>query len=505
MQNIYNDVRVLDANCRQVYGLTEDIMMENAACALEQAVRKRLSQLSNKNVPIYILTGSGNNGADGYALLRRLTGTCTVYALALSEPKSSLCIEQKKRALLCGAQVLDDSHVNSLVSADGIIVDCVFGCGFHGALDEHIASSISKANESASYRIACDVPTGITQDGTIERGAFCADETICMGALKLSLISDVAKDYVGHISVQNLGLNRTLFESTEKPLAYLLEESDLHLPLRTKNNVHKGSFGHAVCVAGSKPGAAVIASCAALRFGAGLVTLCGSVQNGQHLSLDADGITSSQNMSVPYDLMCSESFPQNTTALALGMGLGHDKELVQKNIQYLEEHPTVACVLDADICYEQNIVDFLKKASLSHRKVVLTPHPKEFAALLKVCGLGEYTVAQVVQNRIALVKEFCALFKNIVLVLKGANVVIAVHEENADCKIFINSFGTSALSKGGSGDVLAGMTLALLAQGQTALCAATNASLAHALASRSFSANFALTPFALINAVASLA
>ena len=503
MQNIYNDVRELDAKCREAYGLTEDIMMENAAGALEKVVRNQLNR--KKDAAVYILTGSGNNGADGYALLRRLTGTCSVCAVAVSEPKSELCIEQKRRAVLCGAQIHDASFFQSVQNLNGIIVDCIFGCGFHGALSNELASYVLKANESNAYRIACDVPTGIAQDGTVNGAVFCADETVCMGALKLSLVSDAAKDFTGHISVQDLGVDRTLFENTGiTPEAVLLEESDLNLPLRKKNNVHKGTFGHVACVAGSKPGAAVIASCAALRFGAGLVTVTGNVQNGQHITLDSDGFNPPQNVLVPYDIMCSETFAENTTAVALGMGLGHEQKTVETYFRYLDEHNSVTCVLDADICYEKQTADFLKRASESDRQVVLTPHPKEFAALLNVCGLGEYTTAQVVQNRLKLVREFCNAFNNVVLVLKGANVTIACKQKNADGKIFINPLGSPALSKGGSGDVLAGMTAALLAQGKDALSAAIQASLAHAIASRSCGANFSLTPFSLITSVASL-
>ena len=156
-------------------------------------------------------------------------------------------------------------------------------------------------------------------------------------------------------------------------------------------------------------------------------------------------------------------------------------------------------VLDADIFYWPQIKDVLA----AKKNVVLTPHPKEFAALLKNLGMGECAVAQVVERRLELAKEFCAAFPDATLLLKGANVLIASKlQGEEEPRVYINALGTSALAKGGSGDVLAGMTAALLAQGYEPLEAAVTASIAHASASHAFdSADYALTPFGLIGEI----
>ena len=243
--------------------------------------------------------------------------------------------------------------------------------------------------------------------------------------------------------------------------------------------------------------------------------------------------------------MVSDTIPQNATAFVAGPGLGRpddfglasdsqakeaaastvfsptnafgiDNNSMQAkkaagNNSSLVGNPSLATVfgalkssaiplvLDADIFYWPQIKDVLA----AKKNVVLTPHPKEFAALLKNLGLGDYTVAQVVERRLELAKEFCAAFPDATLLLKGANVLIAsLLAGESQPRVYINPLGTSALAKSGSGDVLAGMIGALLAQGYLPLEAAVTASIAHASASHAFDGkDYALTPFGLIGAI----
>ena len=309
----------------------------------------------------------------------------------------------------------------------------------------------------------------------------------------------------------------------------MLEPTDARLPLRgKKQNSNKGTYGHTAIYAGTKPGAAVIAGHAALKFGSGLATL-----------VPVAGKINFENVA-DFELMASDTIPKNATALVAGPGLGRPDSSslagncsqgqeaaasndfglaknsgIDKNSSQAKEaaaansslatvfsalnSSALPAVLDADIFYWPQIKDLLAKK----KNVVLTPHPKEFAALLKNLGMGDYTVAQVVARRFELVKDFCRAYPDCVLVLKGANVLIASKlQGEQEPRVYINALGTSALAKGGSGDVLAGMIGALLAQGCLPLEAAVTASIAHASASRAFdSADYALTPFGLIEAL----
>jgi len=282
-------------------------------------------------------------------------------------------------------------------------------------------------------------------------------------------LSDSMKDQLGKISCS-------------RPEYYvngnlrLLQESDLHLPIRVVQNANKGSFGHVSVVMGEKPGAGIIAASAAFAFGAGLVTL----------------VCPGRPVCCPYELMDSPVPPAATNALALGMGLGVPSAVA---LAWLDAHPDVACVLDADILKYKGI----KELILRRKKVVLTPHPKEFATLLGLCGLGEYDVPYIAEHRFELVRRFCATFPQAVLILKGANSLIA-----QGVKVSVNTLGSSCLAKGGSGDVLAGLVAALLAQGYAAYDAAVSGSLAHALASRRVKCSYGMTPFELIEHVKEL-
>lgn len=493
MQKIYLETQKLDASCRAAYGLTEEIMMENAAMALEHAVRNSYPLSGDRRQPqkILILCGGGNNGADGYTLSRRVRFDYDVSIIQFFEPKSQLCKIQAERAEKCGVRFVrrEDLSFYDLRFTD-IIVDCVFGSGFHGDLDEKTLAALEDMNNCECFKIACDVPTGLHEDGTVGEGAFIADLTVTMGALKTCLYSDAAKDFVGEVRCADLGVNRRLYENSNNSnlvKGALLEESDLVLPHRRVCNVNKGSFGHVAIASGEKQGAAAISGSAALRFGAGLVTLV-----HKH--------SSKKGLDMFPELMVSSEIPEKTTAIAFGMGLGIKDEVVQPYFDYLLEHSNIRCVVDADACHASGLKAFLEKRE---KGVVLTPHPKEFQAMLKNCDLGEFSLEEVIVNRIDLVEKFCRKFSKKTLILKGANVLIG-HFDGYKFKLFVNPFGRPCLAKAGSGDVLSGMVAALLAQHRKTLDAAITASLAHALASQKIKTDFAMTPYDLMLAVSQL-
>lgn len=493
MQRIYTDTRKLDSSCRAAYGLTEEIMMENAAMALEKVVRNPYPISGDRRAPqkIIIICGGGNNGADGYTLSRRLRFDYDVNVIQFVEPESELCRLQAERAEKCGVRFIkrDDLSFYDLRYTD-IIVDCVFGSGFHGEFDEKTYITMNDMNTCECFKIACDVPSGLREDGTVAEGTFSADVTVTMGALKTSLYSDFAKDYVGKILVGELGVSRRLFENSSNSalsVGVVLEESDLLLPHREVFNVNKGTFGHVVVAAGEKQGAAIISGTAALHFGAGLVTL---VHKGN----------SKKNFEAPAELMTSSEMPENIKVLAFGMGLGRDEEKSQAYFDYVLEHPEIRCVVDADALHSENLKAFLEK---KERSVVLTPHPKEFQSILKNCDMGEYSIPEIVTNRLELVEKFCRKFPKKTLLLKGANPVIGYFDGNK-YKMFINPFGMPCLAKAGSGDVLSGLISAMLAQKRKSVEAAITASLAHAFASQKIKCDYAMTPFELISALSEL-
>ena len=251
MQNIFFDTRILDKKSREKFSLTEEIMIENAAQGLESCVMPHVFHESARyiNRPcVLILAGRGNNGADGYALARRLS--CHDFCVAvfcLGDPSSEIAKVQKKRAELLGVSFISPYDLDSFAEEKSfdisVVVDCIYGSGFHLPLDAESEAVIQSANKIEAFKISCDIPSGLDSAGN-GKTVFCADETVAMGALKLSLFSDKAKDFCGKIKVCNLGISRNNFEFLDSPNAFLLEKEEMKLPFRKMQNVHKGTFAH---------------------------------------------------------------------------------------------------------------------------------------------------------------------------------------------------------------------------------------------------------------------
>ncbi|MGM0519145.1 MAG: NAD(P)H-hydrate dehydratase [Campylobacterota bacterium] len=458
MQRVFDEVGSLDKRCYEEFALSEDILMEQAASNISNYIESNYCN----NEKVVIVCGLGNNGADGLALARLLYKKFNVKIYLVDEPKSKMAKLQYRRV-----KALNIKFTKKIKQAD-IIVDCIFGSGLNRPLKDDIIQLIDIINSIQAFKIACDIPTGINYKGQVQTTAFKADLTLTMGALKSCLFLDEAKEYVGDIIVGNLGVQREVYET--KSNMYLLDKEDLKLPFREEKNSHKGSFGHLNVVAGCKKGAGIIAAKAAFGIGAGLVT-----------------VISHEELDLPYHIMQAHFIVNNCTAIAIGMGLGKFEEKEIKKILSQE----IPILIDADLFYEKLILDVL------HKDVVLTPHPKEFCSLLKICDIANITIEELQSNRLYYVNKFIKKYDKPVLLLKGANVIIAQNE-----RLFINDKGNSVLSKAGSGDVLSGLIASLLAQGYNSLNAAISGSLAHSLAARNYSKNdYSLIPSDLVEEV----
>jgi len=545
LKKIFFGTEELDARASAKFGLSEQILMENAAGRIESEIRKRLKKGSH----ILALCGGGNNGADAMAALRKLSGDFSCTALCVLQNRSAAGKFQTEAARAAGVKLIDIAsakddcgHVEGTSSkdicahesADGsslkgtgasesrgereslsnadimgggdklcakftsakfeiaargdecsdlgsecgkpsvlrdeitsaeCIIDGIFGSGLNKPVSAEICEILSLANSAKSLKIAVDIPSGIDKSGRILSGAFCADLTITMGALKLALFSDGAKDYVGRIKVANLGISRQNFE--ERSEYFLLQKSDLKLPLRRKQNTNKGDFGHTYVVSGQMSGAAQMAALAAHAIGSGLVS-----------------VVSEKPLNLSPILMQKSSFDA-ARVVVCGCGLGEQKI----DLAALRDK---SCVIDADLCYEREILSLLDANS----NLILTPHPKEFCSLLKIAGIADLSVSELQERRFELARAWSEKFSG-VLVLKGANTFIA--QEGI---IYVCDKGSAALAKGGSGDVLAGLIGGLLAQNYSPLQASICGVLAHALAARAFAKNsYALNPLDLIEEV----
>ena len=466
MQKVFKSCYELDQRCYERYGLTEDILMEHAARGMAEYIQKHFE----KNVSILIVSGVGNNGADGMVLARQLHGDYDVKLVLPFGVKSEMAKIQLQRAEALGVKIVEE------LDEANVIVDALFGAGLSRALDVQAQQIVHKLNSLKGVKIACDIPSGVNDQGLLSPLAFEADVTITMGALKESLYADESKDVIGKIFCVDLGVSREQYEADTN--TFVLEPSDLKLPSREIRVTHKGNFGHAGVFCGEKEGAAIIAGTAASRYGAGLTTL-----------------VVHEKVSPPAYLMHSTVVPQNCTALAIGMGLGDhfDSDFLQKYV--LQSHLPI--VLDADSFYSEEILSILAQKD---REIVITPHPKEFVSLWKILTGEVLSVSQIQENRFETVRNFNAKYPHVTLLLKGANTLIMQEE-----KLIINPLGCAKLSKGGSGDVLSGLIVSLLAQGYSAIESAQQGSLALVLASNNYAgASYAMLPTDIIDEVVKL-
>lgn len=451
MQRLFDEVASLDKRCYEEYGLSEDILMEHAAEAMARYVRDNFA----KGSKVIVVCGSGNNGADGIALARLLHVDFETSVYFAKEPKSKMALLQHKRSKSIGVKECGD-----LEKCD-VLVDAITGTGFSGEFDAELGELVEKMNGLEAFKIACDVPSGYK---------FKADVTVTMGALKKRMFNDMSKDFLGTIVVADLGVAREVYEKESAWM--LLDMDDMRLPHRTKSDSHKGSYGHLGVACGEKSGAGMMSAMSALRFGSGLVTLVGF-----------------EKPEIPHSLMYSHEVPQNATALAVGMGLGDEFSTLELE-KFLDN--SLPLVVDADLFKMGEIAAILKREN-----IVLTPHAKEFVSMLKITGIADISTEELQNDRFKYAELFCERYPNAVLLLKGANTLIAKGSE-----FYINPHGRAALAKGGSGDVLGGLIGALLAQGYEPLLAAINASLAHAKLSVDYKgADFSLTPDDLIEGI----
>jgi len=461
MKNLYVDTRILDERTREKFDLSEEILMENAAAGIANFVRKKFK----KGMRVLGVCGSGNNGADVLCALRMLGGEFECEFILASKNLKLLASKQLERAKL--ANVYESHDIDISLKEANCVIDGLFGSGLNRNLDKKHIELISKINKSSAYTIACDVPSGLNSEGKVLGACVKADVTVTMGARKLGLYSDVAKDYVGKIKVATLGISAQNYECESD--YHLLEKCDLMLPNRKNQCVNKGDFGHAFIISGEHIGASKLCAKAAFAFGAGLVSVIGE-----------------QGLNLPTHIMQASKISEKMNAGALGMGLGK-KGVEELEVQILKGKKLV---LDADIFYSPKVLDLLSE------NCVLTPHPKEFCSLLKICKIADIDVQTLQENRYAYAKAWSEKF-NAVLVLKGANTIIA-----KDGQIYVMPYGKNTLAKGGSGDVLSGLVLALLAQGYEPLNAAISATLAHALSLKNFKKNsYALSPTDIIKGV----
>lgn len=427
-------------------------LVERASSAFVQEFSRRYSRQTRT----IIFAGQGNNGADALAIARLLAEdsyTVEAYLFNPTRHLSAECEQNKERLIREGnvdfTEVTEEFIPPTLGKWD-VVIDGLFGSGLNRPLEGGFAAVVRYINQSQASVISIDIPSGLFGEDNRSNhpdSIIQANLTLTFSSPKLAFLLPENDSYVGEWKVIDIGLHPVVTEETQTPYR-MVTAYDITSLVRPRDRfAHKGQFGHALLIAGSKGkmGAALLAAKACLRSGAGLLT-AHIPQRGEQIFQTA---LPEAMLSFDQHMERFSHVPQLNpyTAIAIGPGLGNSMETGQAFEKLLEktENPLI---VDAD-----GINLLAANPELWTKlppKSILTPHPKEFDRLGGESANGYERLLKA---------QTLATTKDIYIVLKGAYTALCTPEGN----VFFNSSGNPGMATAGSGDVLTGILLGLLA------------------------------------------
>jgi len=495
------EMREIDRVTSERFAVPSLTLMENAGSAVARFVLSDYPQAER----IGILCGKGNNGGDGFVVVRKLAEAGrAVRVLLLSDPEhlrgdAAAMFQRMLRTLqslnLAPVIVLDASGLDSSLAAEifaaDVIVDAILGTGFRPPVRPLYAAAIGKMNASPVPIVAVDIPSGADADAMRpESAAGSSSQTVHLrDQARADAIVSFTAPHPAHVFAAST-TGPTLIVPIGSPPEAIVSQLGLHLSTPTDfapllapraREGNKGSYGHVLVIGGSlgKAGAAAMAGFSALRVGAGLSTVAAPLSvlaniasfhpevMTEPLPETKDGTISLQALGPALDSLLERK------TLAIGPGISRNSEtaeFVRTIVKRRDQASTADVVVDADAlnAFEGSA----GQLNGSGRTVVITPHPGEMSRLT---GLS---IAEIQANRLEVARDF-AREHQLIVVLKGHRTLIAAPDGTA----WVNPTGNPGMATGGTGDILTGMVAGLLAQHpQHALAAAALAVYLHGLA-----------------------
>lgn len=446
-------------------------LMERAAMVLLGWITANIERSRR----IIVVAGPGNNGGDGIALARMLyyeryrVVVCTLHHNGNVSPDCNTNMERLQHIADIKSIELTSPDDLPDIKGDDVVLDAIFGTGLTRSAGGLFAKMIDAINRLNVTVISVDIPSGLFSEdnsGNMNGTVIRATLTLTLQFPKIAFLFSENNQYTGSFKTLTIGLLPSAIEAEESRF-FMTDRSYVAsvVPVRNKFD-HKGKFGHALIVAGSrgKTGAAVLAARAAIRSGAGLVTahLPGELAPCMYASVPEVMVQYDQS-----DLLISEvTGVEKYDAIGMGPGIGVQAN-TEKALRLLLESCICGLVLDADalniMSSNRSILEKLPPGT------ILTPHPGEFERMM-----GEYDNGY---SRVMAASDLAKQTKS-VIVLKGAYTSLLL----PDGDIWFNSTGNPGMATAGSGDVLTGMITALLAQGYRSASAAIAGVYLHGLA-----------------------
>lgn len=427
-------------------GIPSLVLMERAAVSVCNVIGKNVADKKR----VLVVCGSGNNGADGIAVARILS--TSGYDVTVIE-----CSDKAHRTndYIYQRELLEYYDVKKYTLRDfdfndnyEIIIDGIFGIGLSRPVEGEIFELINKLNSLSGVKIAIDCPSGVDcNNGKILGISFNADITVTFGSAKYGLLLYPGAEYTGDVIVEDIGFPDEAYRDIEN-ITYMSDESLLDRLYKREPYSNKGTYGKVAIIAGSKNmcGAAVMAAKACYAMGAGVVKVITCEENREIIQNQVP-----EAIITTYDSNSIEMLDGDikwADALLVGPGISTDATAVNLLKKVLDSDKPM--VIDADainiLAMDEELLE-----NIRDRQIILTPHLGEMSRLTNI------SIANIADDIVNVCRKFAKEY-GVVCVLKDARTVVSDGYES-----MINTAGNSGMAKAGSGDVLAGIMAALLA------------------------------------------
>ncbi len=433
-------------------GLADWELMERASY---EATTHLLQQMNITDGEIYIFCGTSNNGGDGLAIARMLhqkKASIKVFNVIYSTNTSAA--HQKNLALLNDLNIpvhpIKTNKDLPKLGSPEFIIDAIFGVGLNRKMPDFIQQFVQQINQCNAKVIAIDVPSGMYLEKSVAEGEHIINSDVCLTFQlpKLPFLIPSTGVFVENFKLIDIGLSVEKIEQIDSPYHYLTNAVIQPILKKRKKFSHKGTYGNAFLIGGQQGmhGSVIMSSIACLRSGVGKVYT--------HLDPSGQNALMQHSLETIYVENCLASLTSESqfNAIGIGMGLGKSNQAFQLLNTVIQEQ-SCRLLLDADainlLSEHPNLLKILPE------NTVLTPHLGELKRLLG-SWRDDFELLQKV-------KEFCTTF-HLVLIVKGAHSFICDGHD-----FYFNSSGNPSLAKAGTGDVLAGIITALLAQNYSVL------------------------------------
>lgn len=446
-------------------------LMEKAASLIADEISKRW----DRSHRIVVFAGAGNNGGDALAVARLLFSKSypvKIYLFNIKGTISEDCMTNIQRLQQCGFtdyHEISNAFEPPKLTAEDVVVDGLFGSGLNKPLSGGFASVVKYINASNAQVVSIDLPSGLMGEdnsNNLRTNIIRADLTLSIQLPKLAFLFPENEDIVGEWKTLDIGISQEFIAQADTPYI-ITEASEMSQLIKPRKRfAFKNNFGHALLIAGSSgmAGASILAARACLRSGVGLLTIHTPVCNHDILQT---AVPEAMVQNDVHELYFAEPVDlDNYQAIAIGPGIGQEEETALATFDQLADC-YIPAVLDADainiLSSHRNYLNRLPRRS------ILTPHIGELERLIGRCNDSF--------DRLTKAKELAA-YLQCYIVLKGAYSTVITPEG----KFYFNPTGNPGMATGGSGDVLTGIILALLAQGHSQENAARLGTFVHGLA-----------------------